>query len=357
MASSTDSTRAQPDETATAYLLKWADKEITKTGLHSTSELQSSIQENSNSTCHLFVFRGLPVDHGVVLKEAVGIDTAFIEAHAGRRPYRSSKRAKTAWAHYDYPELVRQIAVPSDRQQKIASNDLVGETPAYVTSTTGDGVIFCRASIWLSEKAHILCLDRAGWENSKLGVARRFKAYTTEKIPDENGVATITMLVDANGNTTALGDEIPNLETMLHSSLLDGCSGRADLLELLEELVINKWEDFFETLDLDLHVGSSAATALFSQTLNCLERNLNVSRQQYKLRHRSLEMLPNTHPRPNTEWEVLLSRLDRRAQLLRHLSPAVASVEMPARKPSMTMTPGAAPAREITAIPVWAPQH
>ncbi|KAI0116521.1 hypothetical protein GGR51DRAFT_555542 [Nemania sp. FL0031] len=346
MASSTDSTsvsandgrhsyRAQPGETALAYLLKWTDTEVAKTSVHSSSQLQSCIRENSNYTRHLFVFHGLPVDHGVVLKEEVDIDTAFIEAHAGRRPYRPLKSVSTAWAHYDYPELVHQSAVPSDVQQKIPSHDLVGEPPTYVTSTTGDGVMFCRASLWLSDKAHILCLDRAGWENSKSGVARRYQAYTSEKIPDENGVATITMLVDADGNTTTLGDEIPNLETMLHSSLLDGCSNRADLIELLEELIINKWEDFFETLGLDLPIGSAEATAIFSQTLNCLERNLSISRRRHKIRHRSIETLPNTYPLPNTEWEVLLSRLDRRAQLLRHLSPVVASVEMPVRKPSV----------------------
>ncbi len=176
----------------------------------------------------------------------------------------------------------------------------------------------------------VLFLDRAPWEDPKSGVSRgRYKAYTAEGMPDENGVSTITMQIDAKGNATTLGDEIPSLETMLYDGLRDGCSGHEDLLQLLEELVVNKWADFFEAPSLDLPVGSTETTALFSQALGCLERNLDVSRHWHKMRQRSVEPPPDTHPlldaRPQsatTEWEGLLSRLSRRAQLLSHLTSA-----------------------------------
>ncbi|KAI1155318.1 hypothetical protein F4825DRAFT_459840 [Nemania diffusa] len=332
----------QLDEIALAYLLKWTDTEVVQTNLHGLTQLRSCIQEHSNFTDHLFVFRGLPIDHGVALKEEVDIDVAFIEAHAGRRSYRPLKRAKASWAHYDYPELIRQSTTCSDRQPKAVPHDVIGEPPTHITSTTGDGVMFCRASIWLSEKAHILYLDRAAWKISRPGVARRYKAYTTEKIPDENSVSMITMEIDADGNVTTLGDEIPSLEMMLHGSLRNGFSSSDDLMGLLEDLVMNKWDEFFETLGLDLTVGLVETTALFSQALSSLERNLSVSRQRAKIRHRSIETLPDTYPLLGTtpqsttaEWEVLLSRLNRRAQLLRHLRPVMANVGIPAGKPSV----------------------
>ncbi|KAI0913589.1 hypothetical protein F4823DRAFT_622172 [Ustulina deusta] len=317
--------------TSSACLLRWTDTEIAKTNLDSAAQLLSCFQEHRDSPRQLLVFHGLPADHCVALKEATGIDASFIDAHAGRRAYRPRRAGvKAAWAHYDYPELVRQSSAFGHRQHTTAAHDLVGAPPTYTASTTGDSIMLCRASIWLSDKAHILFLDRAPWEDPKSGVSRgRYKAYTAEGMPDEDGVSTITMQIDAKGNATTRGDEIPSLETMLYDGLRDGCSGHEDLLQLLEELVVNKWADFFEAPSLDLPVGSTETTALFSQALGCLERNLDVSRHWHKMRQRSVEPPPDTHPlldaRPQsatTEWEGLLSRLSRRAQLLSHLTSA-----------------------------------
>ncbi|KAI8949355.1 hypothetical protein F4801DRAFT_408643 [Xylaria longipes] len=331
-----------PDEITPTYLLEWTDTEVTKTHIDNAAQLRSCIQDDGNYMRHLFVFHGLPVDHGVVLKEAVDIDTSFIEAHTGRRSYRPLKRMKAGWSHYDYPELGCQSSVLDDRRHEPASRDLVGDPPTYITSGTEHSVVFCRASIWLSEKAHILFLDRAAWANSKSGVSRRrYKAYTTEKIPDESGISTVTMQIDASGNTTILGDEIPDLETMLCDNLQDDCSSREDLLELLENIALNKWGDFFEALDTDLAVASGKTAALFSQTLCCLERNLDVSHQRYRMARRAASSRLDTHALPDTrlqsttmEWEALLSRLGRRAQLSSHISPLVAGVKVPVRKPS-----------------------
>ncbi|KAI0970795.1 hypothetical protein F4678DRAFT_434738 [Xylaria arbuscula] len=332
--------------TSAAYLLKWTDIDIAKVTLHSAAQLRSCMQEDSNSNRRLLVFRGLPVGYGVAVKEAADIDTTFIDAHAGRRSYRPSRaKAKAAWAHYDYPELVHQHSVFDGIQRTPASGDLVGDAPTYAASATGDRIMLCRASIWLSEKAQVLFLDRAPWEDPKSEVSRgRYTAYTPESMPDENGVSTVTVQMDADGNMTTLGDEIPSLETMLYDSLRDGCPDNVDLLELLEELAINKWDDFFEALGLlDFPFGSAETAALFSQALGCLERNLDVSRRWRKTIRRPADTLPpETHPvldanlrSATTEWEMLLSRLGRRAQLLSHLAPVVANGGIPAtRKPS-----------------------
>ncbi|KAI0427002.1 hypothetical protein F5Y09DRAFT_317255 [Xylaria sp. FL1042] len=319
--------------TSSAYLLKWTDTEIARTIIHSAAQLTSCIQEHSNSSRQLLVFHGLPVDLGVALKEAIDIDASFIEAHAGRRSYRPQKaKVKAAWAHYDYPELVYRSTVCNDGQQRTTSRDLVGEPPTYTASATGDSIMLCRASIWLSEKAQILFLDRAPWEDPNSEVSRgRYKAYAAEGMPDENGVSMVAMQIDPDGNVTALGDEIPSLETMLYENLRDTCSGHEDLLELLEELVLAKWDDFFEVLSVNLPVGSTETTALLSQALGCLERNLDVSRRWYKTRRRPVDApletqaLLDAKPQPTTtEWEALLSRLSRRAQLLSHLTPTLA---------------------------------
>ncbi|KAI0440702.1 hypothetical protein F4803DRAFT_459770 [Xylaria telfairii] len=318
--------QAQPGGTTPAYLMKWTDTEIATTNIDNAVQLRSCIQDGGNSWRHVFVFHGLPVDYGVALKEVVDIDASFIEAHIGRRSYRSLKRIKAGWAHYDYPELVRRSSVLDYRRQEPAYRDLVADPPTFLTSDTGDSVVFCRASVWLSEKAHILFLDRAPWANSASRVSRRrYKAYTTEKMPDENGISTVTMQIDTNGNTTTLGNEIPDFETMLCDNLRDENFSQEDFLVLFEDLAINKWGDFFETLDNDLSITSTETATLFSQASGCLERNLDASRQRYKTRQRSPKTPPDAHTpaqlQPATaEWEALLSRLSRRIQLSRHLT-------------------------------------
>ncbi|RWA06051.1 hypothetical protein EKO27_g9044 [Xylaria grammica] len=292
-------------------LLKWTDAEMTKTHVQGAAQLRSCIQENGSATRHLLVFHGLPVDCGAVLREAAGVDASFIEAHA---VHRSS---------------------PDARQQKPAPNDLVGEPPTYtMASAAGDSVVLCRASMWLSEQAHILCLDRPTWDDPKSGVSRRrYKAYTIERMPNGDGISTITMQMDSNGNMTPLGDEIPSLEMMLYDSLQDGCE---DLVELLEELAISKWDDFFEALSLDLPRSSAETTALFSRAMGYLERNLDVSRRRHRIRQRGSDTRPDIYSfsdaksqSTTTEWEALLSRLNRRVQLFGHLTATVLKAETP----------------------------
>ncbi|KAI1422084.1 hypothetical protein F5Y12DRAFT_650730 [Xylaria sp. FL1777] len=356
MGSSTESTSTSGINTedgdgyvaGSAYLLKWTDTEIAKTIVHSAAQIRSCVEEASNSTRQLLVLRGLSVDHGVALRETTDVDASFIDAHTGRRSYRPRRaRVKAAWAHYDYPELVPQSAVSSSRQRKAASHDLVRDIPTYMVSATGDSIMLCRASIWLSEKAHILLLDREPWEGPKSEVSRgRYEAYSPGGVPDENGVSTITTQIAANGNMATLGDEIPSLETMLYDGLRDCCSGYDDdLLELLEERVLDKWHDFFEVLDIGPPVGSAETIALLSQALGSLERNLDASRRRHTMRQRSVDANPETRHLPDartqpatTEWEALLSRLSRRAQLLSHLAPVMVSLKKPPARCSSMKT-------------------
>ncbi|KAF2971504.1 hypothetical protein GQX73_g2095 [Xylaria multiplex] len=325
-----------------AYLLKWTSAGIIKTQVHDAAQLRSCIQENNNSTRYLLVFHGLPVDYGVALKKAIDIDASLIEAHAGRRSYRPPRtNTKPIWAHYDYPELVHHSSETDDRQQKTVSRDLIGDPPTYMTSTGGDRVMLCRASMWLPEQAHVLFLDRAAWEDPKSGIfQKRYKAYAADKMPDGDGLSTIMMQVGANGAMTPVGDEIPSLETMFCDDLPEDYLDGEDLAGFLEELAIRKWEDFFEVSSLELTTGLAETSAFFSQALDCLERNLNVSRQRHKMIRRPIDAHPDIYSLPHiesqpstTQWEALLFRLNRRVQLLSYLTPVVANTLT--RRPSV----------------------
>lgn len=192
----------------------------------------------------------------------------------------------------------------------------------------------------------VLFLDRAAWDNAKAGGAGRYRACdTAEKMPDGNGVSVVEVEIDAAGRQITLGDEIPSFETLLVDSLRDECAspGPEDLVELIEEIAVRKWDEFFEALGLDLTAGEEererGTAALFTQMLGCLERNLGVSRlqMQQKIRRRSGDTLPGVASGAMmTEWEALLSRLDRRAQLSRYLKPVAA---VPARRPSADTEP------------------
>jgi len=151
----------QPEET-TAYVLKWTDDEITKTRLNTGAQLRARLRDDGGTPRHLFVLHGLQADHLAALRDVIGIDSSFVEAHVGRRSYRPlRKKTKAAWAHYDYPELVEttppDLTIGSggdqEGQNKIAS-DYVGDAPMFKISAAGDGVVVCRASIWMSEKAN-----------------------------------------------------------------------------------------------------------------------------------------------------------------------------------------------------------
>lgn len=319
----------EPDETA-AYSLAWTDGEVTKTHIHDVDQLRSYMRQPKDNRRHFLVLHGLPVEYGVAIREVAGVDTSFIEAHSGRRSCKGKRGIfGTRAVYYEYPEFIHQTLAPHAGREGAAFTtittkkpDLVGDAPTYAISTAGDGVMLCRGSLWLTGYAHILCLDRAAWEGPNARVSRgRRRTYTTETMPDKNGIATVYAQIDPSGKVTALGEEIQDFETLLYNDLRDGhCSNEWDnFLEFFEDLAIKKWDDFFDTLELDPSSfgASGSIMALFWQAAVCLERNLNSSQQWHKAHADHYKI----KPMPSTEWEVLLSRLDRRVQFLSCLKP------------------------------------
>ncbi|KAI0161562.1 hypothetical protein GGR57DRAFT_362003 [Xylariaceae sp. FL1272] len=327
----------QPAEPA-SYVLTWTDDEIAKTRINSAAQLRTRLQQDGRSERQLFVLHGLPVDYLMVLREVSGIDDKFVEAHVGRRTPRRANKCKASWAHFDYPELVQQSNIPiavDAGERPWTPPDLVGEPPSHKISSNGDGVIFCRASIWISEIGQILCVDRPVWASPVSGISKaRYKTQASQSIPDENGVSMVTMAYDSDGNVTAVGDEIPSLETVLRVSLHDEWHDCEDMGDFLEELVLGQWSVFLDELGADLPFGAPEASALYWEIHNCLERNLNVSRQRAKLK-----VSPGSKfkGRPATEeWEALMARLIRRLQVLSQ----VMSTQKPEQQNANQEAPG-----------------
>jgi hypothetical protein len=136
---------------------------------------------------------------------------------------------------------------------------------------------------------------------------------------------------DEHGNTTILGDQIPSLETVLYENLRDGCSVSDDLLGLFQDLLISHWGEFFEAFGPNRFGNGAQTTAMFWQLLDSLERNLDGSRQVEKMRHRKFGASYGASKSCNTteEWEALISRVNRRIQLLARLKHLVANIQAP----------------------------
>ncbi|KAJ3569122.1 hypothetical protein NPX13_g6188 [Xylaria arbuscula] len=248
------------------YSLRWTDNGIVQITINSATQLQAYIQEDGSSARQLLVFQGLSQEYEAVLKETTGIETSFLDAHIRRRSYRPPRTTRTStaahcWAHYDYPELDLDRGL-DDRRCSRTVDDRVSEPPTYRIPTTGGSIMLCRASMWLSEKAHILFLDRAP------GVSpARLNAHIGKVETDAHGIPFTWNEMDINGHTIPRGNEILSLETLLYETLRESCSDPEDqdLPDLLEDLVVDKWADLFAALSPDLPVRTIEVASFFSQ--------------------------------------------------------------------------------------------
>lgn len=123
-----------------------------------------------------FVLQGLPAEYVPVLRDELGIDVRFLEAHVGRRAYRPLMRRgvrreedaddgtekKASFACFEYPELLtsrkRMVATglrhaSLDRPTTRTGDGVAGEAPTHLISNDEEYAVFCRASLWLGSKA------------------------------------------------------------------------------------------------------------------------------------------------------------------------------------------------------------
>ncbi|KAI0479210.1 hypothetical protein GGR56DRAFT_367008 [Xylariaceae sp. FL0804] len=209
-------------------------------------------------------------------------------------------------------------------------------THAVSTAAGGDcGALFCRASFWRGPTASVLLLDRPAWEDPSSGISKRRRRSGLAVASAGAGTGT--------GTATEDEEEIPSFEALLAESLQLGyCESDAnpDVPRLLDDIAARQWCEFFD----DAAVGAQqteTSTALLWQAQSALERNLAAARLRDKMYGRGDGGDDggggdgsSAAAAAYEEWEALLARLGRRAQLLGQLTPIVANIQMPPSRPA-----------------------
>ncbi|KAH8899601.1 hypothetical protein GQ53DRAFT_317725 [Thozetella sp. PMI_491] len=341
---SSTSAISQQVEPSPAYLLEWDSGGCRRISLTTTDELRAALSAGKPAGQgigavkeRLFVLHGLPADFVLAIRNALDIDPAFIEAHAGRRRYRPLRWRKEArFVSYEYPELVRgyegnsrrhgreqttvksQVGIVESEGSDIGSGrartreavDLLGNPAIKLLEDEGGiAAIFCHASLWVADQADVLFLDRPSWRDpaSPLRKARRqssvMKPYTVQRgssISEQSSHAVEIKLAD--------GDEIMSLEDMLQETLKDALDIGEGLMDIISELVYDHWLELLGSLTPQAQRTSNDAVAFYWHALQSLEQNADVV--AYLSRSgRSLAT-------KQSDWVALLSRIQTRINLL-----------------------------------------
>jgi hypothetical protein len=289
----------------------------------------------------LFVVHGLPAEHLKALRNSLEIDPAFVEAHAGRRRYRPLRwRRHARFAHYEYPEIVRGFRQPApdgstsgvdgmpptrrdgSRESRrrgsadrvMSSLDLMSEPPVkavYGEDDVDDGlaVVLCRASLWMTDQADVLFLDRPIWRDpaSHLRKAKRLSSVTkpfNERPRSASGQGRKPSAWDV---TLAEGEEISTLEEVLHESLKDASIIGDGLMDILSRLAYDHWVELLEVMDPAAHAANSDTTSLLLSVMEALEQNADVV-GYINRQGRKVEVTYK-------QWQTLIVRTHRRLQL------------------------------------------
>lgn len=320
----------------------------------------------------LITIRGLPAAFvPVLLDSPLGIDSAFVEAHAEGRRYRPAgvRRRRGAeaarYAHWDYPELVagyRQGMAQKKSFPGFMNSSVAAELPGrrlglarrpvvWPVSDADKGLaaVFCRASLWVSREVDVLFLDKPCWgAKSALGRANSGGQFTGNNISvgQEHGSRGDGTKGDAVTITQWKGEEMTSLERILRDSL---STARKDsgVLEVLEETAYEQWLELFEVLTLRRKVVRPEKTSLEWQVMQSLERNLDMARKGIARSHENgsdaeegLAVVPD-------DWGVLMQRLRTRVEILAatsqcaaHKKPGSTAIWAPVHQERVTYVPG-----------------
>ncbi|KZL83858.1 cysteine protease domain-containing protein [Colletotrichum incanum] len=302
-----------PESGSSAYVLDWETNNCKQRLLnHADDLLREAVGRR-----RLTIVQGLPLDLVQVLRDSLGVNPGFLEAHAGRRRHRPSRQDDgSSFISFEYPELVKTTSEdygpdpgykPSARQSDLV--DVMDEAPFHMMSRDGQAVMFCHASLWMSSKADVLFLDRPLWNDpsSQVTKARRPLSVTRSwqtKIDESqmDGTSVWNVLI-------AEGDELPGLEDSLLRTFRQSNVARQSLPDILREAVYDKWLDFFETLPPCSQSGSLHDSSLYWQATESLEQNLDLAYNQ--------ERQPLIGGVRQPDWRSLLDRLQRRVAISR----------------------------------------
>ncbi|KAF3070750.1 putative cysteine protease domain-containing protein [Daldinia childiae] len=334
-----------------AYALEWMESQryCSRRQFRSAEELRTDIKQQAKepqrfeSRRRLLVLRELPVDYVQVLRDLLDVDAGFIDAHVSRLSYRPLVRRRrdhgatqTRFVRFEYPELFTASkgfttdvkTVPPATGSRTRGEDNVEEPPLHVISEDGEGVLFRRASLWQCAKANVLILNRSTW-------TRRY--YSS----DPGQVLSTTGLADG---------DMSNFESLLYRGLAeewhDDSYEDADIRSLVQDIVVHEWAEFFDMVSSNISPGMHQMTELYWQVHASLERNLSSA----ELCERLLQGTgtPSLSPYSSkSDWESLLSRLNRHVSLLNHLAPI--STQIPNTSP---IIPGSIPSPPLEKQPL-----
>lgn len=322
---------SQTVEASPCYVLEWNEEHCAHRFLNSVDELRAHVDAGkSDRVQRLFVIHGLPDGYVKALRSSLDIDPAFIEAHAGRRRYRPLRwRRDAKFAHYEYPELVSGLdkAVLTHFFEAVSlqgssSIDLLGDPLVRAVSDLEDlAAVFCHASLWITDRADVLFLDRPVWRDaaSPLRKARRSASVTKpyQMRPwssDGKKPSWDVRLAD--------GDEIASLEDVLQETLKDAAEIGDELISMIAELAYDQWLELFQVLTPHQQPKVQDGASLYWQITRSLEQNYDVGK--YIGRHRF--QVGDAYP----DWFALLLRTQRRIELL----PTILPKPLISRKPT-----------------------
>ncbi|OTB03392.1 hypothetical protein M426DRAFT_23758 [Hypoxylon sp. CI-4A] len=302
--------------------------------LHNAEQLRATIpQESRHGRRPVLVIQGFPVDYVQVLRDLLGVDARFVEAHVNRRVYRPLTRrrrngaaAGNAFACLDYPELLTWAKESAISGEQI-NPGVAGESPVHAISPHGDMAMFCRVSLWMGSKADVLFLDRPAWTQHSSDFRKaQYRSSDTSyasAIAHANGASTSSNTL-YNGSISQ-DEEIPSFETLLYESLSGEHDEDIDIMSLVEDIALHQWTEFFEALSTDLLPGAIETTALYWQTQKSLERNLSSSELHDNFLPTSS---PSSSKSQTQAWQSLLSRLTRHTSLLTQLNPPTTNIQL-----------------------------
>ena len=318
---------SQQVETAPAYVVDWDSETCERRFLGTADELRAEIDAGRSKSARpagggggggerLFVVHGLPEDYVKALRASLDIDPAFIEAHAGRRRYRPLRwRRDAAFAHYEYPELVRGYGAAALTRfrglsaARLAAVDFLDDPIIRSVSEDGDtAAVFCHASLWITARADVLFVDRPLWRDpaSPLRKARRRVSVTKpyQLRPGSSG--------QEKRNSwdvkLAEGDEIGSLEDVLQETLKDAAGVGDRLMDILSELAHDHWLELFEVLAPHQLPAVHDGGSLYWHVTQSLEQNFDMAKYLARQGQQVRIGCP--------DWEALIQRTQRRVELL-----------------------------------------
>lgn len=286
---------------------------------------------------------GLPQEIlGVLLGKPLGIDPMFIEAHAGRRGYRSTFYQEECpgndqpFTNLIYPELMKDsrlsprgvelmlplephrqrdgdIVIRSTDKNKV---DLMGPTvvrylsnePGYVSRHV---VALCRLSLWTTAWVDVVFLEKQVWKNGgggtplkKARMANHSVMKLSRAIRQAAWLESPVVKFDLEDYE---GDEAPSLRTLLVQARKRSTTSMGDVLK---NLVYDHWICLLEQPVLDGQL--ECIRDCLQRLITNAERNEDIIRDGFRRRPSTNDDREGNSIPPLLDWARISERLQRR---------------------------------------------